>query len=281
MVLVEICEAYIDDSDTHDGSAIKCAGGYLFKRKMAKAFNAHINPVFKKYGVEYIRMADLNRSHREGDNGPYAHLDDEQRDQLARAFITGVKAYSSYGFAATVNGPEYDATASRFSELPNAFGFLLMQCAFLVRRWVERNAYRGEIVYYVEDGTGGKGRAKEFFLNELMGTPEKRETYRYGGFAWVDKQKAPAVSTGDLLAWHWSKHHSRLKAGKSVRGDTLELIRPIDQVSDWASHNIEELRLVLEQRERGGLVALTPEADAIQPPQCRETGPSGQMRPST
>lgn len=252
-LIAVIADAYIDDSGTHDNAPILCAGGYLFTPGNADKFNAEMQPVLDRFRVPYIRMADLNRKWTADDTGIYRHLTDAQRDKLARIFIRTVKRRTAYGFAATIDAAEYNRVVQNIPEMPSAFGFLLMQCIFLIERWVTETHYRGRIAYFIEDGTKGLGEAISFLHREPFGSPKKRERYRYGGLAHVPKEHAPAVQTGDLLAWHWFRYHARIRDGHTTpRGDLVELLRPVDKVSDWVSEHVDDLQEVLLRWQKSG-----------------------------
>jgi hypothetical protein len=244
-----IADAYIDDSGTHAGSPILCAGGFVFSPGNADRFNVEMGRVFKRYKVDYIRMADLNRRWSESDAGPYRHLRDDDREKLARAFIRTVKRRSASGFAATINETDYNRLIRPHPDIGGAIGFLLLQCVFLINEWANRSDFRGRIAYFIEHGTRDRGDAETFLKRRAFTNPEHVEKYRFAGLGYVRKDDAPIVSTGDLMAWHWYKYHANRIAGRTaVRGDTRELMRPTDNVSDWAGIHIDGLRKLLLEK---------------------------------
>ena len=113
-------------------------------------------------GSPYFHLAEiLAGQFKEGRAGKELldHLAAEYRHDLPRRFIESIKEHSAFGFAATVKEADYNRIARKYRDMPKAYGFMLMACLFLVRRWIEESKFAGDAFYFFEDGADAKGDA--------------------------------------------------------------------------------------------------------------------------
>jgi hypothetical protein len=179
---------------------------------------------------------------------PFDKLTMDERIAIEKKVIKATRKRTEMGFAVTVDENKYNETIKGVSGLPSAYSFCLMQCFFIVRRWIERNNYQGDVAYFFEAGHESQGEADRFMRDEVLSSPEKRARYRYISHTFADKRVAIPLVSGDTLAWQWYHYHARRP--RPARRDLMALLRPKDMVMDFSEANLDELRAALLIRGR-------------------------------
>lgn len=241
--VVALASVYLDESGTHDGAPVMCMGGYLFKDGNADKFNRQMAPVYKRFNVPYFHTAEiLGGKHKPGGSGRFDHLSADHRDELARIFIKTVKRLSAFGFGATIDEQMYEKSVRRYGTMPSAYAFLFYQCFIHVRKWIQRNDYRGKVAYFLENGAHKRGDAIDYMTNTILKGEARKQLYGFSSFSLVEKDSCPVAHSPDLIAYHWFRYHKRRLEGHYLpRADLVALLRPQDMVADWASGDVAKL----------------------------------------
>jgi hypothetical protein len=163
-------------------------------------------------------------------NDPFQKLDRLKRDHLARRAIKAIKEHAMYAVSASICQDEYEEWLPK----PNTVGSAYVWCCWMsligVRIWAERQGFDGDIAYFFEAGHANQSEANGV-MNRIFQDDRIRKAYRYGGHAFVPKEKNRPVQTAGVLAWHHVQEARRISNNQAMRKDFQALI-------DGQSHRI-------------------------------------------
>jgi hypothetical protein len=215
----------MDESGTDDDSPILTVGGYLFRKKRAVQFARRAKSLLLRHSVSkpsrprYFRMTDC--VHLEGE---FKGFERAESIEINRSMIQLVRRHTEFGFAVLLNEDEYDARLAGRSGLPSAYAFACRIALDMVRRFITKHDYRGDVAYFFE--TGHAHRANANALLEGMFTSERQQAlYHYAGHAFMPKEKAPPLWAGDMMAWHSYADYVRATKNERRRLDFDALLR--------------------------------------------------------
>jgi len=242
--LVALAEVYIDESGSHGGSPVLCVGGYVFRKREAREFTREWGKRLAREELAFWHTNPAAQGHGSFPFTPAEAWPGPRVDKLQRALIGRVRKQASFGFAITVNEPEYQALVPAHPDLGGAYSFCLRNCLIAVRSWCDRVGFQGRIAYFFEAGHADAAEADEI-MRRVFKEPRLQETYRYASHTFADKRCALPLQAADLLAWHWHTDSKRRRAGifKS-RQDCIALVSNADcEVMDWTSERLHDLAL--------------------------------------
>lgn len=238
--LVSFAEAYMDES-YRKGSPYLTVAGYLFRRSAARGFAKAWGPYLNsKMGYRWFHMTDMIAK-----KDIFRDCDKPEADLIARRLITEIHKWTAFGFAVTVDEPEYERLlGGRWGLPPKAFGFALLQAMIMVRRWTVRAKFDGQVSYFFEQGNDHQREADRFLTELVQKSPSNSSHYRYRMHAALPKE-THWLHPADMLAWHWSQEMQRQDEEKRqypVRGDLRALVgRPQDMTMHYNAAQIAGL----------------------------------------
>ena len=219
--MVAIAEVYVDQSGTHDGSPVLCVGGCVFLRRRALEFTKKHCADLRVSGVPYFHAKECNP---DPGNGVFRGMPKQKRIDIQKRLINRVREFSEFGFAATVNEPEFDRLFGKGTVAGTAYSFLLWMALCATRSWLDERKFSGSVTYTFEAGHKHQRHANSL-MNAIFSEPELRSRYRYAKHAFSPKGQEPALQAADLLAWHWFNDFKRRERGLSPRADCRALVR--------------------------------------------------------
>jgi hypothetical protein len=220
------------DASTRDSGLFTVAGVAYGYDRAVKA-----NSEWKSaLGNRQFHMTDLNA--REGD---FKGISDDEVDEIMRATVGIVRKYASYSVAVScdldqvaeflpvTSSPDPDSREI-LAAFRSAYGVMCHVCMHYLGGRANQYGKAGrQIMYTLEMGDSGqKGlrRYIEFFENK----PEWDKNtylndYSLHSMQVTRKSEIPgALHATDLIAWEWSKHIERHKAGKPIRASLSAMV---------------------------------------------------------
>jgi hypothetical protein len=216
-------QAYFDESGSHDGAAILCVAGYIFKKSEAIKLGHEWRRVLRWKKLPYFHMVDCAHG-----NGPFANLSKDERVVVQTKLIEAIKKHAIQGIAVTVNPAEYAAFPGRLPIRPglydNAYAFCAQSIMTGVSVFMERNPLVRSMAYFFEAGHKSAPQAHQI-MQSMFAQPAVKEQFRYAGHAFVEKEKSPAIQAADLLAWQWYTDRRHELEGRPRRKDCASLLQ--------------------------------------------------------
>lgn len=229
----EICEVYVDESGTDDGSPVMCLAGHVYTSDGAKAMASAWREVLQEYNLPFFHMVDCAHG-----VDPFDKLTRQECIDVATKMIALIRGHSEYGFATSVKEQEYKSLVPM--ELQKAIGspytFCIRQCLGLVKNWAKRADFNGKIAYFFESGHDKQGEADRI-LKEDFKAPVLVQNFHYAAHTFADKKGVLPLQAADLLAWQWFTQCKR-PSHLPMRKDLEALIRPQDMVIDYSAEMI-------------------------------------------
>ncbi|MGA2106892.1 MAG: DUF3800 domain-containing protein [Syntrophorhabdales bacterium] len=219
--VVQMVEAYFDESGSHDGSPVLCVAGYIFEKDSCVKMDSEWSAVLKEFDLPFFRMSRCAHKIK-----PFNKLTKDQCIEVEKKMIGIIKDRASYGIAVTIEPKVYDVEGPKRSEirLKSAYTLCAWEAIAGVSWWADKINYTGEIAYFFESGHRNASDTNDI-MNRLFKKPDLRKDYRYSSHTFADKKKVRPLQAADLLAWQWFTHIKRVKTGDQVmRSDCFALI---------------------------------------------------------
>jgi hypothetical protein len=216
------CQAFFDESGSHDGSPILCLAGYIFKKSEAIKLGHEWRKVLAWKKLPYFHMVKCAHG-----NGPFANLTKPERIEVATKMIEVIKRRAIQGMAVTVNSDDCAEVVLNNSPLTayrSAYSFCAHNIMAGITVWIDNNPTVKEMAYFFEAGHQSANEANQFMVG-LFSTPQRKEEYRYVAHGFVEKRRSPAVQAADLLAWQWYKDRKNQLEGRPRRADCASLLQ--------------------------------------------------------
>lgn len=191
-------QAYFDASSRASG--IFCVAGFAFAKSRLKKFETQWWTLFGKYGG--CHMKDL--VHR---RGPFRGLSTAETDDLLKRAVAIIHRRMSYGIVVSCEVAEINSLLPRFIQgFEHAYPVCCHLAMLNLGIHLEEIGRPEKIAYFFETGDPFSSSAKKFMSN-AAGMPILRDTYRYQSHEFIEKDKALALQSADLLAWEWGKYY--------------------------------------------------------------------------
>ena len=235
--LVVLVRVFVDETNTHAQAPTMAVAGYIFTRTGAKIFTRKFSKKLHKYGLPYFHMKECAVN-----TGVFGHMTDKQCDEVARKLIECTRNYSEYGFAVSLHKDTYKKVvpATLENRLGSEYSFCLRGALILVRRWIERNRFTGDVAYFFESGAKHEGEAN-LILTDMFENEVVKKVYHHASHAFVEKRKFPLLAPADMFAWLYQNALKKEAAGKPMRKDFAALLRPQDMKMDFNETNLTEM----------------------------------------
>lgn len=226
-------KAVIDESKPTKLTPLLCVGGYAFDSNAALDFHVRWGSIIGAKKVPFFHRVDML-----GPRNEMAHLSQQEADELQSELIKLVRELSMFGFAVVLEPAEFESALGGYVAIrddgttgppPTAYAFACMICLILIRRWIEKTDFVGEVAYVFEAGHEDEVSANTFIRDEIQNRPRARRRHKYGGHGFRDKRSDPTLQAADLIAWHTAKMYVQRAGGYAQRPDTIELFQDREQ----------------------------------------------------
>jgi hypothetical protein len=215
---VPLVEAYFDESGSHDDSPVLCVAGYIMEAEEAKRFGSEWRAVLEPHGLSAFHMVDCAHGNEE-----FADIPKPTRIEIATQCIALVNRYAWAGLGASISAAEYAELMPEHPNLGGAYNFLLWNCLFGVRHWLDVTKWEHDVAYFFEAGHKHQGEANRI-MDLAFRDPAARAQLHHAGHAFVDKKKSPAIQAADLFAWQLATDHKRRMRDLGRRKDFEALL---------------------------------------------------------
>jgi hypothetical protein len=219
------CQAFFDESASHDGAPILCVAGLIFKKNEAIKLRRKWRKILNWKQLPYFHMVDCAHG-----NGPFANLTKAERIDVQIRMIEIIKRRAIQGLAVTINNLDFLSVMAEYPVAAKAYRTPYVFCCHTilagVGNWIGRNPKVSKMAYIFEHGHRSAPQSMKA-MDELFAVQEKREQYRAEGvgYAFMRKRESCALQAADLLAWHWYKDKKNQLEGKPRRKDCANLLQ--------------------------------------------------------
>lgn len=199
--LLQVIQAFFDESGSHSGSPVLCVAGYAFERRQARLLTREWSSVLREYQLPYFHMVDCAHG-----NGPFSALSPAQRIKVATSLISIIKRRSAQGFAVSVDPKAYQEIMPEWGPTKTSYAFCARCIIDEIGRWFHQTQFDGKSYYYFEAGHCSRSEASSVVASVLE-NPFNRfhgVNYGYGGPLLRKKTDFSAVQAADILAWQWA-----------------------------------------------------------------------------
>lgn len=236
-----LVQAYFDESETQASEPkILTVAGYLFYSEQSFRFNRDAKNHLSKLGLTHFHQTDCANGRKE-----YEKLSKDNRIKAQKLLIGNIRRRTIMGCGANINVEQYEEIFKNYKRAPSAYAYAVISCLNIVRSWIERSKYEGDIAYFFESGFRDRSDADQF-LNEILYTEDSKRDYRYISHTFAEKKKYKPLQAADMLAWFTNQEFTRIMRGKPDRRKDFEaLLRPQDIQIDHTPESLTDLRRVL------------------------------------
>jgi Protein of unknown function (DUF3800) len=193
---------YLDESGTHDGSALTIMSGWIASVEQWEGLERRWDALFRRFGVSYVHAKELR--HREG---PFRFWSDQKAVSFARELSAALEAHSQYSLTVILNNNEYEshyrapdkAERKRRGSVDSKYGVCFRVFLSLVTQMVAKYMPGESLTVTLEAGHRNGGAAETIFAEFKQYAPELAGIV--DAVAYVDKKKAAGVQAADFLAY--------------------------------------------------------------------------------
>ena len=137
------CQAFFDESASHEGAPVLCLAGLIFKKSEAIKLGHEWKKVLQWKGLPYFHMVDCAHG-----NGPFANLSKAERSEVARRMIEIIKQRAVQGLAVTVDNRDFASVMAEYPAAARAYKTAYTFCTHTVLAgvgtWLYANPKGGE-----------------------------------------------------------------------------------------------------------------------------------------
>jgi hypothetical protein len=199
--LVDVIEAYFDESGTHLQSPSMCVAGYLFTAQKAKRFQDRWGSILRQAGLEYFRMSECAPG-----AGQFKGWLPKHRQAIEKELIKAIREHVTHGVAVWVSRDEFRLRAPSWWQryYGGPYTACLMQCVILVAVWAKKTEQAEPISYFFEAGDPKAGEAGEH-MRKTASHADEAAAAHYAGHSFIPKKTARQFDAADALAWNLNR----------------------------------------------------------------------------
>lgn len=218
--VVQMVEAYFDESGTHSGSQVLCVAGYIFEKNKCTELDKELMCILEKYKLPYFRMSSCAHGTK-----PLNALFPLERIDCETAIISAIHKHAIRGFAVTVEPEKYDSIVTERRHFGSPYSFCARTCLTAVASWIKEADYKGDVAYFFASGHKSQSESNRI-MDEVFAVPFLKVKYHYVAHTFADMRVVRPLQASDLLAWQWyTDHKNRLRTiARPVRADCLSLM---------------------------------------------------------
>lgn len=236
--VVAIAEVYLDESGSHADSPIFVVAGYVFIRSKAQRFQREWGATLRRYQVPHFHMKDVAHL-----NGHFADWDRNRSIAFETELIALTKQYSAFGFSLGLSPRDFQAVFGNVEHIVGSmYTFCLRVVLGYVKEYFDKVSFQGSALYLFEAGHENASEANGM-MQAIFDDPKNRDSYRYHGHAFLNKDAAHPLQCADLFAWlsrNWMLKLAKDPTAKP-RQDLIALSRPHDQYRFYGAPQLNEI----------------------------------------
>ena len=234
-------EAYFDESyegEPKKRTPILCVAGYVMGDDRARQMDAEWRAVLTRYSLPFFRMSACAHG-----SSPFDRLSPDECIEVEREMLDIIRRHASLGVGATINMNEYAQLMPAHPMLGSDYSFCANFCLTATVANVEEFGAAGDIGYFFESGHRSQGEANRL-MAEIFQNEDQRRAFRYGGHAFLPKEKTPALQAADLLAWQiFTYRKNQISGERPMRKDFQALCKgTLHKITHMTAERIEDTR---------------------------------------
>jgi hypothetical protein len=208
-VCMAVVNAYIDESNTHDGAPVLCVAGYIFDQRRAELFGEKLHPLLESKGLAYFHASECYWR--------------EDAEEIFPPLISLVKATARTGVVRFIARETLAALAAqpkvrRFAG--SGYSLCVLSCMERIAQLARENG--DEVLYFIEDGNEFAGELRHF-LNQIKNSPEMKERFALVRADTYSKEQVIQIQAADLLAWEFGRFYMNVMTpGRGEWRDSLK-----------------------------------------------------------
>ena len=254
-------ESYFDET-WRDGKPMFCVAGYILVKEQAETFTRALSDILDHWKLPFFRMGDCAHG-----NPPFDLLSDAQRVEVEKQLIEIIKRHTKRGFAFSLDLPAFDDEVPlddpRFRQaIGSAYSLSVRFVLGFLEDWLRQNPWATEMSYFFEAGHAKQGHA-DMLMKFLFSRQKLEDRLRYGGHAFIPKDKPSPVQAADLLAWQWRTDRERHTEGKPRRKDCTSLLEHPHTAMHLDAELMREFVSALRTGERERLMTLAKDRQIV------------------
>lgn len=209
-----VLQAYFDASQRPGGTF--CIAGYAFAKPQVKKFDREWWDVFGPYGGCHMKELTQRR-------GRFQNINNEQAGELLKKGVKVIRRRMSFGVSLSCDVNELKSLLPTWIDgFQGAYPVCCTLAMQMLGSLVRKSGHNDEIEYFLEKGDEYAGAAHKF-MSMASVVPELKDAYLYGSHTFIDKDKALALQSADVLAWECAKYWDETVI-KDIRKMRLSLV---------------------------------------------------------
>ena len=201
---VQMLQAYVDESGTHDGSRHYIVAGYVGAADEWGKFNEEWADVLNDYGLKEFHMVEFKSRFRKS-KSKYSHIDKSDGDRMLDRLTNVISRRVLTGVAGVLPMDAYNQVVKgRYEKyLGRPYTLCTNIMLMAVGRWAQEvdynSKYQGPIIFLFERGAQHKGELEKAH-REAANLPEFKEKGWLGAQTFLPKGSGRGLEAADLLA---------------------------------------------------------------------------------
>jgi hypothetical protein len=220
--VVDLVEAYFDESGTHGGSEFMCVGGYIAEAEKSKTMQDEWQIMLADYDLPYFHMVDCAHG-----SAPFDKLTLDERIAVETRAIGLMRANIAECFVLSILPAEHARWIPTSPLFGSPYSVCIHNCLTIVQAWADKNHFHGDVAYFFESGHKSQSEANGI-MNKIFSVPSLRKEQRYLSHTFADKKKVFGLQAADIIAWQWytecKRRIERVRPNK--RKDLSALMEP-------------------------------------------------------
>ena len=245
-------DAYVDESGTHDSSAVVAVAAYMSTPDRWLRFEADWKVALAEKGLDVFHMNRFSNRAK-----PFDSWSAKERDTFLNRLIEIINANVIMSAGILIPRTRFNNLLSsrvraHYGIYGVAIDFLIMDIA----RGLEPTEKDVWITYILEDGAVGKGEITGV-ITPILSDPKQRRELRLKALRFESKKHLLPLQAADILVYELYKHHNRTGGRVNMRYPLSELERRPQRWSlldEGSLRNLNEiLSIKVDEVERKGL----------------------------
>lgn len=227
--------------DPHPPNVLTVAG-YLTEDSQVSIMDRKIVAECLRLGLSHFSQCDCAQGAKEYDGWSI-----EKRLDAQKILLSIIHEHTIFGSAVSINIDDYFDIVGGSRDVPTPYAFAMIGGMNIVRNWIDRTDFRGDIAYILENGYKDQGNGRKF-IDYLLRAEGNQADYHIVSFAHSSKKKVRPLQAEDMLAWYSNQEFSRYNKGNPIRRKDFDaLLRPQDMHTLHNPQSLMEFREVLDK----------------------------------
>jgi hypothetical protein len=225
---------YLDDSGKDPQNVATTLAGYVAEKGSWAKFEAEVEPLFTKYGVDILHAMDLH-----GTRGDFKGWTVLKKQSFVAQFCSILSRHALLGVTMSVGKSEYKAAADRSARKKTTSPYTF--CSNVILDWlltdirVGKKANEEGVAFILEDGHENNPEVERNIgvITEMFNLAKKIKSVSF-----VAKTSCRAIQAADLLAFYSRRHANEiLKASPQERARLMSDPGPMSKIIAESLHH--------------------------------------------